>query len=271
MRSRLQLSLPFGSPSAPSAPSASVSSNLWGAKTDSVVLGAQGAATVSKTRLLVDAIQRSMPKTRVIIVDTRSVLLSQSQRDGMRVIRVHQMFLDADDATRAAVALYLASGNKHAGAVVDEFVRHGSHLLSFAARPLKADAPKGQFHDLGPVFRAINSRYFENAVAAEIGWGQAGVPMRRSRRSIIFGSYDHRARRITIHPVLDALHVPEMVVGRIVHHEMLHEKIGEGRSVTGRRIVHSPQFRMEEATYEAAAAADAWLESHLDHLLRWRR
>ncbi|MDP2344543.1 MAG: hypothetical protein Q8O67_26560 [Deltaproteobacteria bacterium] len=226
---------------------------------------------VSRTRLLVDAIQGLQPGARVVIVDTRSVLLSQSDRDGVRVVRAHQMFLDADADTRRAVAVYLATGNRKAGVVVDEFVRRGSHLLAFAARPLKEDAHRGRVHDLEPLFRTINERYFDDAVGAEIGWGQAGVPTRRSRRSITFGSYDHRARRITIHPVLDASHVPAVVVGRIVHHEMLHAKLGEGKTASGRRIVHSRQFREEEATYDAAREADAWIDAHLDELLRWRR
>lgn len=211
-----------------------------------------------------------LPGAKVLIVDTRSVLLSQAEREGQRVVRVHQMFLDADDDTRRAVAVYLATGAKGAGAVVDDFVKRRTHLLAYTARPLKNDAAKGQVHDLEPIYGALNERYFEGRIAAEIGWGLAGAPQRRSRRSITFGSYDHRARRITMHPVLDRAHVPLLVVARIVHHEMLHAKIGEARSPSGRRVVHSRQFRAEEATFEGAAEADAWLERHLDELLRWR-
>ena len=225
---------------------------------------------VSKTKQIVDAVTGLLPGAKVLIVDTRSVLLSQSEKDGVRIVRVHQMFLDADDDTRRAMAVYLASGNKKAGAVVDEFVRRRTHLLSYTARPLRDDAHKGRVHDLEPLFAAINAQYFGGAISAEIGWGLAGSPQRRSRRSITFGSYDHRARRITMHPVLDAPHVPVLVVARIVHHEMLHAKIGESRDAHGRRVVHSKQFRAEEATFEGATVADAWLDAHLDELLRWR-
>ncbi len=224
----------------------------------------------SKTKLIVDAILAVLPGARVLIVDTRSVLLSQSEKDGQRVVRVHQMFLDGDDEVRRAIAVYLATGSTAAGVVVDEFVKRRAHLLSFTARPLKDDAHRGRVHDLAPLFAAINERYFEGRIAAEIGWGMAGSPQRKSRRSITFGSYDHRARRITMHPVLDAPHVPVVVVARIVHHEMLHAKIGEARSPAGRRVVHSGQFRLEEATFHGAREADAWLDAHLDELLRWR-
>ena len=217
-----------------------------------------------------DAILGALPGSKVLIVDTRSVLLSQSEKDGQRVVRVHQMFLDADDVVRRAVAVYLATGSKQAGAIVDEFVKVGAHLLSFTARPMKPDAHRGRVHDLAPIYAAMNQQYFGNAIVAEIGWGLAGSPHRRSRRSITFGSYDHRARRITMHPVLDAPHVPVLVVARIVHHEMLHAKIGESRDANGRRVVHSKQFRKEEAAFVGAKEADAWLDAHLDELLRWR-
>ena len=269
VRSRLQLSLPFASSAAAVTTSAATKATTTTTTTTTALRG--DPPPVSRTRLLVDAIQGVLPGARIVIVDTRSVLLSQSDRDGVRVVRAHQMFLDADAETRRAVAVYLATGNRQAGDVVDEFVRRGSHLLAFAARPLKEDAHLGRAHDLRPLYGTINRRYFDDAVSAEIGWGQAGVPTRKSRRSITFGSYDHRARRITIHPVLDAPDVPPIVVGRIVHHEMLHAKLGEGKSQSGRRIVHSRQFRVEEATYEAAREADAWIDVHLDELLRWRR
>lgn len=225
---------------------------------------------VSRTRLLVECIVGVIPGARIVIVDTRSVLLSQSERDGVRIIRAHQMFLDADDMVRRAVADYLATGRKAAGDVVDAFTRSRMHLLGWAARPMREGAWRGVAHNLMEHFDAINERYFSNAIAAEIGWSQAGSPTRRQRRSITFGSYDHRARRIVVHPVLDAADVPAVVVARIVHHEMLHAKIGEDHDSRGRRVVHSRAFREEEATFHGAMDADAWLDTHLDALLSWR-
>lgn len=225
---------------------------------------------ISRTRRLVDAITALLPGAKVVLTDTRSVLLSQGERDGVLVIRVHQMFLEGDDEVRRAVALYLATGNRHAGEVVDAFTRDRIHLLEWTARPLKAGAWRGAVHDLMTHFDDINGRYFDNRIAAEIGWSQPGAPTTRRRSSITFGSYDHRARRIVIHPVLDAEHVPPLVVARIVHHEMLHAKHGEGRTESGRRVVHSRAFRAEEATFEGAAVADGWIDLHLEALLRWR-
>jgi len=225
---------------------------------------------VSRTRLLVEAIHDVIPGAKVLLTDAKTVLLSQAVRDGVRVVRVHQMFLDGDDEVRRAVAVYLATGSKKAGVVVDTFTRARTHLLSYAARPLREGAWLGAHHDLSAHFAAMNTRYFDGVIVAEIGWGQSGVPTRARRRSITFGSFDHRAKRITMHPVLDQAHVPPLVVARVVHHEMLHAKHGEAHDKNGRRVVHSRAFRAEEATFDGAAEADAWLDANLEAMLRFR-
>lgn len=226
-------------------------------------------AVPSRTRVLVDAIQRRLPGARVQITDNKTVLLSQSERDGVRVVRVHQMFLDAPDPVREAVATYLTRGDRKSGRVVDSFVEERGHLLEGAGRALKDGAHKGAVHDLLPLFFAINGRYFADAITAEIGWGQSKT-MRRRRTSITFGSWDQRARRIVIHPVLDQPPVPSLCVERVLHHEMLHAHRGESRDHAGRRIVHGPGFRAEEARFHGAREADAWFDRHLDALLRWK-
>jgi hypothetical protein len=228
------------------------------------------APAVSKTRLLVDAIHEQLPHARVLITDNRTILLSQSVKDGVRTVRAHQMFLDAPEHVRRHVAHFLAHGDRKSGAVVDAFVDEQQHLLQMAARPLPKDAHKGRVHDLMPIFVEINRGYFGDRIDAEIGWGQPGKPWRRQRRSITFGSWDSRQRRIVIHPVLDLPEVPRLAVERVVHHEMLHAHHGDARDGSGRRVVHSRAFRADEARFHGAKEADAWFDAHLDALLRWR-
>jgi hypothetical protein len=226
---------------------------------------------VSRTRALVDAITSHLPHARVVLTDNRTVLLSQTEKDGVRIVRVHQMFLDAPEHVRHAVAHYVARGDKTSGAVVDTFVDAQQHLLHGSARPLKDDAHLGRTHNLWPIFVELNARFFDNKIEAEIGWGRAGVrPRKRRRHSITFGSWDSRAKRIVIHPVLDQPHVPSLAVERVVHHEMLHAKHGEMRDAHGRRVVHGKAFRAEEAQFPGAKEADAWFDKNLDALLRWK-
>lgn len=231
----------------------------------------EGPRERSRTRALIEAIERRVPGCRVVLTDNRSVLLSQQHRNGEHVVRVHQMFLDAPPDVREATAHYLARGDRASGAVVDAFIDAQAHLLTMAARPLAPDAHAGTVHGLLPIYDELNDRYFQQRIAAEIGWGRAGRESRRARTSITFGSYDHRARRIIIHPVLDQVDVPRLVVARVVHHEMLHQKHGEQRDAGGRRVVHGRAFRLEEARFEGAREADGWIEAHMDALLRFRR
>lgn len=226
---------------------------------------------VSRTRLLEDAIKERLgPHTRVVLTDTRTVLASQSVKRGVRTVRLHQMFLDAPHDVRDALARFLVDGNRRAGKVVDAFIEDREHLLALHADPLPPDAHQGENHDLLEIFQELNARYFDGAIEAELTWGSYGSFRGRSRQSITLGSYDYRAKRITMHPVLDQPLVPRLCVARILHHEMCHARHPAEETPNGRRIVHTAAFRREEARFEGAKEADAWLDANLDSILRYR-
>ncbi|MBM4280929.1 MAG: hypothetical protein FJ137_09250 [Deltaproteobacteria bacterium] len=233
-----------------------------------VAVGA--TAPRSQTRRLVEAIVAANPGAGVRIVDTRTRLLHWSDRDGVRTFHVHKLFLDTDEAEQAALARYLATGCPRAGAVVDAVVRRQRFLLDFMAAPLATDAHVGRTHDLAVICADVNRAYFAGALSVGIMWARPPRGGRRRRRSITYGTYDWRERRIAIHPALDEPHVPALVVARVVHHELLHARHGEGEGIDGRRELHPPAFRAEEATFVGAAEADAWLAAHLDQMLGWR-
>ncbi len=226
---------------------------------------------VSRTKLLEDAVRARLGgHTRVVITDARTVLASQSVKSGVRTVRLHQMFLDAPERVRAALARFLEDGNRRAGKVVDAFIQEREHLLALHADPLPPDAHEGENHDLLEIFVELNARYFGSGIEAELTWGSTGSFRGTSRRSITLGSYDYRAKRITIHPVLDQPLVPRMCVARILHHEMCHARHPAEESPGGRRLVHTPAFRREEARFERAHEADAWLDGNLEAILRYR-
>lgn len=225
----------------------------------------------SRTRRLVEELKQALgDDVKVVLSDGRSTLVSQAVKDGARVVRLHQMFLDAPDDVRAALSRWLQRGDRAAGARIDRFVDEREHLLAGASRPLPPDAHVGKHHDLAAIYAAVNGRYFDPPIAAEIGWGGVGHVRRRGRSTITFGTYDERQRRILIHPCLDQAHVPALCVARVVHHEMLHAKHPQVRGPDGRRIVHGPEFRRDEALFEGAAEADRWFDRHLDALLKFR-
>lgn len=226
---------------------------------------------VSRTSLLEDTLRARLgPLTRLIITDTRTVLASQSVKAGVRTVRLHQMFLDAPEPVRRALARYLEDGDRRAGRVVDGFIEAQDHLLALHAEPLPDDAHLGAHHDLGEIFAELNHEYFQQTIAADLTWGVGGSFRGQSRSSITLGSYDYRAKRITIHPVLDQKEVPRLCVARIVHHEMCHARHPAEESPGGRRLVHTPAFRREEARFAGARQADSWLDANLESILRYR-
>ena len=203
---------------------------------------------------------------RLQLTDAKTVLLSSSKGKA----RVHQMFLDGDDALMDAVGRFLKSGDKTAARLIDAFVERQEHLLDAAPDVAPEDAV-GRYFDLRAVFQVLNKRYFEAGIVAEIAWGKRNAPVHgRSRDSITLGSYDYRGRLITIHPVLDQRSTPVTVVGRVVHHEMCHARHPAEQSAGGRRIVHTRPFREAEALYDDAKAADQWIDDNLNKLLRWK-
>lgn len=226
---------------------------------------------VSRTRLLEEAIKARLgPHTRVVLTDARTVLASQSVKRGVRTVRLHQMFLDAPHEVRDALARFLEDGNRRAGKLVDAFIEGREHLLALHSEPLPPNAHEGENHDLLEIFHELNARYFDGRIEAELTWGNTGSFRGRSRSSITLGSYDYRAKRITIHPVLDQPLVPRLCVARILHHEMCHARHPAEQTPSGRRIVHTPAFRREEARFEGAREADAWLDANLEAILRYR-
>jgi hypothetical protein len=288
MRARLQLSLPFdvvaapSPPPPPSSPSSSPSSRNTIALVSPMASSAASPESAppssssstprptSQTRLLVDAIVAANPGARVRIIDARTRLLHTTDRDGVRTFHVHKLFLDTDDAERAAVARYLATGCRRAGAVVDAVIRRQRFLLDFTADPLPPDAHVGRTHDLAVIRDDVSRAYFDSALTAGITWASPPRGGKKVRRSITYGTYDHRERRIAIHPALDDADVPVLVVARVVHHELLHAKHGEDTDEHGRRVLHSNAFRADEALFIGAAEADAWLDRNLERMLAWR-
>jgi hypothetical protein len=227
--------------------------------------------SVPKSKLLEAAIRKELGrKTRIVIVDNRCTLLSQSKKNGWTTVRVHQLFLDADVLFFKTLAKYLRTGQKAAGKQIDAYIESRSHLLDHHISALAEDAHLGTHHDLKQIYDQLNQNYFSSAIQAELAWGQTGSFRGRKRRSIILGSYDSRAARITMHPALDQAQVPEICVARVLHHEMLHAVFPERRSASGRRILHGAEFKRAEAFFHEAKEADEWLDTNLDQLLRYR-
>ena len=102
---------------------------------------------------------------------------------------------------------------------------------------------KGDVYDLKALFDQLNFEYFFGLMPRPaIGWS-----LRVSHG--ILGHYDPSHHTIVLSKRLDSTDVPQMVVEFVLYHEMLHIKHPtEHRS--GRRCVHTPEFKASEKRFE---------------------
>jgi hypothetical protein len=201
------------------------------------------------------------------LTDNGRTMVSARHEGGVAHVRLHHMFVDADEATVRAVARFLHDGHRPAGSQLQRFIRDNGDRIKRRA-PSAAVRALGHHHDLRAIMNDLNGRHFDPAVVARIGWARVGRALRsrRKRRSIKLGSYRGRDPLIRVHPVLDAAWVPGFFVEYIVFHEMLHHVVGMPVR-NGRRTLHGPEFRARERRFERYDEAIAWEHDNLDRLL----
>lgn len=214
--------------------------------------------------------QTGMPLDIAITNNESSILSLRPGRDGRNAcLRLHRMFLSAEPAVIAAVAAWMKQPkNRRQGAVLNRFIRANGHLIQKKGPRRVALSVHGRYHDLQVHYEDVNRACFGGTVQADITWGRDSGPGKR--RSIRFGSYYEQHRLIRIHPALDQAFVPSFFVRYIVFHEMLHACIGITTSASGRRRIHTPEFKRMEQAYPDYKRAIAWQSNpaNLRRLLR---
>ncbi len=203
---------------------------------------------------------------RLIVTDNRSTMLVARPKGGRLELRLHHMFLTADENILNAIGDYLSGNTPHAAATIDQFVeKHRSRFVAPGPtqEALRAD---GRYHDLRAIADDLASRHFGADVDVRITWGRRVRPKRR-QRSLQLGTYLPEERLIRIHPVLDRAWVPQFFVEAVVFHEMLHHDIPAVLH-NGRRHYHTRAFRKRERSFEYHCAAQKWEKENLWRLLR---
>jgi len=118
---------------------------------------------------------------------------------------------------------------------------------------------QGEVYDLDEIFDDINEIYFRDAIPKPVLSWSSGKTYR------ILGHHDSTHQTIIISKSLDDKKVPRFVVEYVVFHEMLH--IFHPVEIrNGRRIVHSPQFKRNERTFEYFEQAESWIEKNVRNL-----
>ena len=181
---------------------------------------------------------------------------------------MHHLFLDAPEDVLHALSDYVSKGAKKAGRQIDDHIR--AHRRSIRDPESRIGVPprsQGKNFHLQEIFDRINTRFFNGAIDATIGWGK--MPSQQKRRSIRLGVYYPHLRTVRIHPLLDRPEVPLYFVEFIVFHEMLHQHVPSPRAERGGRRTHHPsEFKEREKQYPGFEQAIRWEKDHLTWLLR---
>lgn len=139
-------------------------------------------------------------------------------------------------------------------------VNLGEKRLSMRGR-LPPIVPKGETHDLGQIFDAVNETYFKGELRCKITWSNriGGQSFHSIRKDSFTGEDIHL---ISISKGYDMPNCPMYAVMGVVYHECLHVMIPpEVRS--GRRVVHGSVFRKHERRY---IYYDEWIKWHREVL-----
>ena len=205
------------------------------------------------------------------VTDNRRRMVTQTRSRGRLRVRLHMMFLGAEDRVKNALVAYVVHADPDASRVVGEFIDQNLHRIRASRKAPGQLRTVGQVHDLDAILHDVNQRYFAGTVSdVLITWGRKTRPRdSKQRTSIKLGSYSATERLIRIHPVLDQRWVPRYFVQYIVYHELLHHLVPEAR-VSGRVLLHPPEFLRRERQFQQISRALAWEQKNIDRLLRSR-
>lgn len=118
-----------------------------------------------------------------------------------------------------------------------------------------ADEPVDAAPELHQIYERLNQEYFEGKVDAKIQWARNTYG--QNRRSVRFGSYDHKKKLIRINPRLRQDFVPAQVLELTIYHEMCHQ-FSPPFSHKGKRLAHHAEFRQKEREYKHYRPVKQW-------------
>lgn len=203
---------------------------------------------------------------RLTVTDNRRTMLSARRGEGVIEVRLHRMFLDADESFVDTLVRYLGRRDRDAGEAIEAFIAANRTLITKPRERRTVLRTRGAHHDLRAIFDTLLPRFSESFDGVHITWGRL-TRRKRGQRGLQLGTYTPAERLVRIHPVLDQAWVPQFVVATVVHHEMLHHAL-PAVEANGKTFFHTPEFRRREAAYPDHLRTEAWERTHLPALLR---
>src|SRR5208337_4558320 len=190
----------------------------------------------------------------LVLTDNSSSMLSIRKKGTVSCVRLHRMFLCADEGTLKEIALFI----KHGSGSMTRFRAFLNKMSGLIRRDPPRSFPvrtQGKCYDLLAIFEQLNEEYFDSRLTSVITWGTWSS--RKAVRKRTLGSYSNHTNIIRINPVLDRKTVPEYYIAFVVYHEMLHAALGIMEK-DGRRSVHTRAFRERERLFKYYDKAIRW-------------
>ncbi len=200
-------------------------------------------------------IEKSIRKNvSLVVTDNSSIMLSVKSRKNLLCLRLHRMFLSADNDVLDELTEYMRNSRKETP-LIREFINNNTHSLKKKPPRKIRLIHKGKKFNLLAIFNKVNSEYFEGTISSSITWSTRN-PMRSVAKRTL-GSYSQDTNMIRINPILDSGKVPAYFLEYVVYHEMLHADLNTEPS-TGRRTIHSKEFKKREKLFLHYDRAMAW-------------
>ncbi len=210
---------------------------------------------------LQDYLENATGKTITLNItdNTVSMLSIRQKKKNNILIRLHWMFLHADDDTLREIAEFTKNRNVKTPALV-KFIQENRKCIRERVCKTCAINAQGKYYNLNEIFDFLNERYFNNRIKALITWGKKRYRWYEGKRTL--GSYDINNNMIRINPVLDRKAIPRYFMEFIVYHEMIHADM-DLKKDKGREIIHTKEFKRREQLFEKYKKAISWEKRYL--------
>lgn len=182
------------------------------------------------------------------VKDYKSTFISVLRTRSKIQISLHKLFLDAPLDVKEAVVVYCLKRDKIAHSILKNYANRYFISADYTHRINKKNLKtKGEFFDLKHIMDNLNLIYFKGKLNLNITWFEK--PVYRKFRHITFGSFDKNSKLVRINKMLDSSEISFYFINYIVYHEMLHYVCKEIIDDTGKRKVHTKEFKKKEKEF----------------------
>ncbi|MCB1213188.1 MAG: hypothetical protein KDK40_02715 [Chlamydiia bacterium] len=216
---------------------------------------------ISQQELLAQLEGISQKKLQLKLNENRSTMISLRTYGEGVVLSLHKMFLNAPEAVLLALGRYIADPHNCAIPEVKAYIDTAltGYFKLTGSSEISCEHQGDHFH-LGELYSELNDNYFEGQLDHQVTW--YGAKKAKSRRKVTLGSFHHVLNLIKIHRLLDSTKVPRKCLAFVLYHEMLHSLCLPSIDGTGRRSVHTEEFKIRERDFEDYEVASSWFKEN---------